>query len=253
MKVIITESQFQRLKKGVQCPYVVRFEYYNVGWTKYGKRRVCVDEHFYNLIQEYSDQDLGSREVSDELKELIYDYYKKSYYFFPNEIKITYIHGGDEPIVGIDYRYKEQINEGYDHRINHMASYIFDKLYGTNLSKQYDFGQYTEEEIWKYWLKCRDEKDCKQFIKSFEILPTSFPYVDFSKVDNDFKSKVLQGMVSRYNPFDIIYFINGGVTHEDNIEQKKLIDMLPLGNMKRFGWLLSPHSIEIIKNKFDIL
>lgn len=250
---MITERQFQRLKKGIYCPYVVRFDFYNVGWTKYGKRKICVDKHFYDLIQEYADQDIRTREISDELKQLIYAYYREAYYYFPNEIKISYIHGGNEPMVGINYRYKEQIDESYDPKINDMPAFNFDRLYGTNLSKEYDFGQYSENEIWEYWVKCRDGKGCGEFKQVFEILPTSFPYIDFSKVDNEFKSKVLQGMVARYNPFDIIHFAKGGAIHKTNVEQNELKKQLPHGVEKHLKWVLSQHSIDVIKNKFDIL
>ena len=254
MKIILTESQYQRLMKGKECPYVVRFEFYNVGWTKYGKRKICVDEYFFNLIQEYSEQDIHTREIGEELKKLIYDYYRTTYYFFPNEIEIKYIHGGKEPIVGIDYRYKEQIDESHSvHHINDMPAYNFDKLYGTNISKKYDFGKYTEEEIWSYWLKCRSGKGCNEFIKVFEILPKIFPFISFVDKSNDMKSMVLQGMIARFNPFDIVYFAKHGVIYDSNTEQHQLKKDLPLGVGKQIKWVVSPETMEQIKIKFDLI
>jgi hypothetical protein len=255
MKIILTESQYERLKKGVDCPYVVRFDFYDVGWTKYGKRKICVDENFFNLIQEYSEQDLETREIGDELKGLIYDYYKKSYYFFPNEIEINYIFGGKEPIVGINYRHKEQIDENHlsHHNINDMPAYNFDKLYGTNISKKYDFLNYTEEEIWGYWLKCRDGEGCHDFVKVFKILPTIFPFISFKDKSDDMKSMILQGMIARFNPFDIVYFAKHGVIYGSNVEQHKLMKDLPLGVGKHLKWVVSPETMQEIKNKFDIV
>ena len=255
MKILLTESQYERLKKGMDCPYMVRFDFYDVGWTKYGKRKICVDENFYNLIQEYSELDLETREIGDELRGLIYDYYKKSYYFLPNEIEIDYIHGGKEPIVGINYRHKEQMDENHlpHHDINDMPAYNFDKLYGTNISKKYDFGKYTEEEIWGYWLKCRSGGSCDNFVKVFNILPTIFPYISFKDKSDEMKSRVLQGMIARFNPFDIVYFVKHGMTYDINNEQKQLMKDLPLRIGKGLRWVLSPETMMDIKIKFDIL
>ena len=103
MKLIITEHQFERLKKGLDCPYVVRFEYVKKITNNHGRRFVCVDKEFYNLIQSYDFQN----GLDINLKEAILEYYNKTYYWFPNEITIMFIHGGDNPSVGVKYQYKE--------------------------------------------------------------------------------------------------------------------------------------------------
>jgi len=141
----------------------------------------------------------------------------------------------------------------HNFNINDMPAYNFDKLYGTNISKKYDFGKYTEEEIWGYWLNCRGGNGCHEFKNVFNILPTIFPYIDFKDKDDEMKSMVLQGMIARFNPFDIIYFAQHGMIYGINKEQHRLMDQLPIEIGKKLKWVLSPETMEQIKLKFDML
>jgi hypothetical protein len=64
---------------------------------------------------------------------------------------------------------------------------------------------------------------------------------------------ILQGMIARFNPFDIVYFAKHGVIYGSNVEQHKLMKDLPLGVGKHLKWVVSPETMQEIKNKFDIV
>lgn len=140
---------------------------------------------------------------------------------------------------------------------NDKPSKRFDELYGTNLSKKYDLSPYTEDEIWRRWTDYSNlgkfDGDIKPFIETLKILPKAFPYVDVTKYDIDTQKDIMLGMVSNYNPDDIIHFAINKIYAYKNIEQKILQQQLPSGVAHNIQWVLSPSSIQQIKNKFGII
>jgi hypothetical protein len=66
------------------------------------------------------------------------------------------------------------------------------------------------------------------------------------------RAEIIMGMASEYNPSDIIAFSVYGLTYENNIEQKRLEKQLPPEIGDKIGWVLSPDSIQHIRNKFGI-
>ena len=134
---------------------------------------------------------------------------------------------------------------------NHKPAVEFDKKYGTELAGHYDFSPYTEDDIWNFWLDCRDNDDCDNFKKTFEILPKAFPYINMYKLTGGDKRDLILGMVSGFNPADIVWFTVKGVKAYMNIEQKELEGKLPNG--VRFGWVLSPESLQQVREKFEII
>ena len=110
MKILISEQQFTRMKKGMDCNHIVKFGFRNAGWGKYGRRYICVDDHFYDLLNNYSMNTIGVGDIPTELKNLILKYYFDTYHWEPYEITINGISGGKDARVDIVYRYKE-INE----------------------------------------------------------------------------------------------------------------------------------------------
>ena len=95
MKILITEEQFGRIKKGIKCPYIVHFSYYRRVSKFSARRAVCVDEETWNLIQNDSN--------SEELRRRIIKHYEDAYYMYPEKIKISFIHNGSEPRIGVTY------------------------------------------------------------------------------------------------------------------------------------------------------
>ena len=139
---------------------------------------------------------------------------------------------------------------------NDKPALNFDKLYGTNLSQQYDFSPYTEDEIWDRWTSysnyAKFDGDPKPFLETLKILPKAFPYIDVNKYDVDTKRDIMLGMVSGFNPEDIYYFSILKVPYYKNIEQKLLEEKLPPEVTQKIQWVLSPSSIEVIKNRFSV-
>ena len=74
-----------------------------------------------------------------------------------------------------------------ENSLNFCASERFDNLYGTKLSHRYDFSPYREEDLQKKWYICSYLKECEDFNKFFHIIKTAFPYVDYSKLDEETK------------------------------------------------------------------
>ena len=144
-----------------------------------------------------------------------------------------------------------------ERRPNDKPALNFDKLYGTNLSHEYDFSPYTEDEIWDMWTSFNNlglfNGDPKPFYKTLRILPKAFPYIDVSKYDEKIQKDIMLGMVSGFNPEDIYYFSVLKVPSSKNIEQKMLEEKLPREVSRNIQWVLSPSSIEHIKNKFSIV
>lgn len=140
---------------------------------------------------------------------------------------------------------------------NDKPSKKFDELYGTNLSQEYDFSPYTEDEIWDRWNDYANfgefDGDPKPFIETLKILPKAFPYVNVNKYDLDTQKDIMLGMVSGYNPEDIYHFAIQKVYAYKNIEQKKLEEKLPPEVSRNLQWVLSPGSLQQVKNKFSIL
>lgn len=140
---------------------------------------------------------------------------------------------------------------------NDKPALNFDKMYGTQLSQEYDFSPYTEDEIWARWCRYSNygnfNGDPKPFIETLKILPKAFPYIDVTKYDKEVQKNIMLGMVSGFNPEDIYYFSVLKVMAYKNIEQKKLEEKLPPEVARNIQWVLSPGSIQIIKDKFSIV
>lgn len=152
---------------------------------------------------------------------------------------------------------KMMINEDqfkliFEHQpeLNSKPAVEFDKKYGTQLAGHYNFSTYTDDEIWKYWIECRDSENCENFIKTFDILSKAFPYYDTNKLDLNDKKDVMLGMVSGFNPFDIVWFTIKGVKAFMNKEQHDIETKL---NGMYFGWVLSPESLQQVKEKFSLI
>lgn len=108
MKIIISEDQFKRLKKKSEtCPTLVRFKFYDKKWGVWGKRNICVDDNFYDLITEYLNIDLENRtvdKIKPELFELIKKYFDETYYKPVEHMVIDTITNFDVPTVSIKYK-----------------------------------------------------------------------------------------------------------------------------------------------------
>lgn len=154
-------------------------------------------------------------------------------------------------IILTEDQYKRLILE--DTEENFKAAVYFDKLYGTNLSHQYDFGpDLTSDGVWNMWAKCRNSGDCDELIKLVKNLQDMFPYYDVKKLTSDEKFELVMGMASEYNPADIVHFVVNKVYYENNVEQKRLEHQLPPEVADNIRWVLSPESMEQIRNKFGI-
>jgi hypothetical protein len=71
-------------------------------------------------------------------------------------------------------------------------------------------------------------------------------------LSNEEKVEVLMGMASEYNPFDIVSFVVYKIYGENNLEQKRLVKQLPREVARNIQWVLSQHSMDIIRAKFGI-
>jgi hypothetical protein len=137
--------------------------------------------------------------------------------------------------------------------INSKPAVTFDLLYGTNLSQQYDFGDgLSSDDVWNMWVKCRDNNDCDDLIEVVNRLETIFPYIDTSKLTDRQKVEIIMGMASEFNPFDIVSFAVHKIYGDNNLEQKRLVKQLPTEITHNLQWVLSQHSMDIIRSKFDI-
>ena len=136
---------------------------------------------------------------------------------------------------------------------NSKPSRYFDSIYGTSLSHTYDFGgKLTSDDVWSIWSKCRDNDDCDDMAQLIKNLPNSFPYYDVKKLSPRQKAEMIMGMASEYSPSDIVYFVVHKVYYENNVEQKRLEKLLPPEVEDNIRWVLSPESIEQIRNRFEI-
>jgi hypothetical protein len=138
--------------------------------------------------------------------------------------------------------------------INSKPAVIFDELYGTELAQQYDFGgDLTSDDVWTMWARCREnENDCEDIIEMTKRLPVIFPYIDTTKLTTREKVEVLMGMSSEYNAFDIVSFVVHKIYGDNNLEQKRLEKQLPREVARNIQWVLSQHSMDIIRAKFGI-
>lgn len=136
---------------------------------------------------------------------------------------------------------------------NFKSATYFDNLYGTSLSHQYNFGDsLTSDDVWDIWVECRDNGKCGKMKKLMINLQKYFPYYDISRLNGEKRAEIIMGMASEYNPADIVSFTVHGLTYGDNIEQKRLEKQLPNEVADNIRWVLSPESIQQIRNKFDI-
>lgn len=154
-------------------------------------------------------------------------------------------------VIFTENQLKNIILEEYNPNFNHKPAKEFDKLYGTNVSLKYDFSPYTEDEVWEKWLLFRDEGIKKPFIETLKILRGAFPFVDITKLDLETRINIMLGMVSGFNPEDIIFFSIHKVSYYRNFEQKDLESKLPPEVVQNLQWVLSPNTIELIRNRFN--
>lgn len=137
--------------------------------------------------------------------------------------------------------------------INSKPAVVFDSLYGTKLSQQYDFGgDLTSDDVWNMWARCRENEDCNDILELSEKLETIFPYINTKKLTTRQKIEILMGMSSEYNAFDIVSFVVHKIYGDNNIEQKRLEKQLPTEVAYNIQWVLSQHSMNIIRAKFGI-
>lgn len=137
--------------------------------------------------------------------------------------------------------------------INSKPAVRFDKLYGTELSWKYDFGgDLSSDDVWDIWVSCREDANCQELEKLTKKLPTIFPYYDSKKLDDRQKEEVIMGMASEFNPADIVSFVVNKIYYQNNVEQKRLEKQLPQEVADNIRWVLSPESMEIIRNKFGV-
>lgn len=129
----------------------------------------------------------------------------------------------------------------------------FDKLYGTKLSKRYDFSPYTEKELQHKWDMAVHHDKRKEFESCFPVIKTAFPYVDYKKLNDQNKYDILCGMLSRFNPEDIVHFAVHRVYGFMNVEQHRLAKQLPPEVAYNMQWVMSPHTQNLIKAKFSIM
>jgi hypothetical protein len=148
-------------------------------------------------------------------------------------------------------QYKKLVKK---HReVNEKPSVNFDNLYGTELSQQYDFGDnLTSDDVWDMWVKCREDEDCTDILNLSERLATIFPYIDTNNLTTRQKIEILMGMASEYNPFDIVSFAVHKIYGDNNVEQKRLVKQLPPEVAYNLQWVLSQHSMDIVRSKFGI-
>lgn len=148
-------------------------------------------------------------------------------------------------------QYKKLIKKHIE--TNSKPAAIFDSLYGTELSQQYDFGDsITSDDVWNMWVRCRENEDCNDILELSERLQDIFPYIDTTKLNTREKIEVLMGMSSEYNVFDIVSFVVHKIYGSNNIEQKRLEKQLPPEVARNIQWVLSQHSMNIIRAKFGI-
>jgi hypothetical protein len=137
--------------------------------------------------------------------------------------------------------------------INSKPAVVFDSLYGTELSQQYDFGgDLTSDDVWNMWARCRENEDCNDILELSERLETIFPYINTKKLTTRQKIEILMGMSSEYNAFDIVSFVVHKIYGDNNVEQKRLEKQLPPEVAYNIQWVLSQHSMNIIRAKFGI-
>ena len=137
--------------------------------------------------------------------------------------------------------------------VNEKPSVKFDSLYGTDLSQQYEFGDnLTSDDVWDMWVKCRDDEDCGEILELTKRLDTIFPYVDTKKLTSRQKVEILMGMASEFNPFDIVSFAVHKIYGANNVEQKRLEKQLPPEVAYHLQWVLSQHSMDIVRAKFSV-
>lgn len=136
---------------------------------------------------------------------------------------------------------------------NFKSATYFDSLYGTKLSHRYDFpNKLSSDDVWDIWVNCRDNQNCDDMKRLIIELPKLFPYYDVTKLSTNKRAEIVMGMASEYNPADIVAFTIHGLTYGDNIDQKRLEKQLPNEVADNIRWVLSPESIQHIRNKFDI-
>lgn len=137
--------------------------------------------------------------------------------------------------------------------VNVKPSVNFDNLYGTELSQQYDFGDnLTSDDVWDMWVECRDDEDCTKILDLSQKLDVIFPYIDTKKLKPRQKIEILMGMASEFNAFDIVSFAVHKIYGDKNIEQTRLEKQLPPEVAYNLQWVLSQHSMDIVRAKFGI-
>jgi hypothetical protein len=138
--------------------------------------------------------------------------------------------------------------------VNDKPSVTFDRLYGTNLSQEYDFGDgLTSDDVWAFWVDCRDNNKCENVYSLIKKLPIIFPYYDVKKLTDRQKLEILIGMASEFNPSDIVNFAVHEIYGYNNQEHQELVKQLPADVAYNVQWVLSPDSIQQVKNKFGII
>jgi hypothetical protein len=108
MKIIITEEQYEKMKKGMDCDTQVMFQYADAITSKIGSRKVCVDEGFYNLLMDEINNKYSHHHItSGDLINKIFDYFYDANGFEAKNLKFDFVSGGSVPIARVIYQEKE--------------------------------------------------------------------------------------------------------------------------------------------------
>lgn len=132
---------------------------------------------------------------------------------------------------------------------NFKPSREFDKIYGTNLSQTWDFGNdLTSDDVWDIIQICIEEDECDEFNNLIDRLDESmFPYPGVENLSLKTKYGILQGMASEFNYDDIVHFViddKTGITDKDFDEFYKKLSKKEKNHVQ---WISSPKTTKIMK------
>jgi Zn finger protein HypA/HybF involved in hydrogenase expression len=130
MKLIITEAQFDRLKKGISCLYPINFTFVENVTLRRGTRRICVNKEFNDKLRQHSHNQISkeNNKIDSDLWLEICQYYKKAYHFLPEELTFVTAHSSsnnkDIGLVEVKYKFNPDVNETTDVDADKDAAFI---------------------------------------------------------------------------------------------------------------------------------
>jgi hypothetical protein len=143
-------------------------------------------------------------------------------------------------------------------RENFKPSEEFDKKYGTNLSQTYEFPlNLTEEEVWKDYINCKNNKKCNSFERIVMNLESfHFPYPNVDRLDYKIKRDIVLGMVSRLNYDDIVWYSienNTGMSKKSRDIFGKIYETFGKEMDRNIEWIVSEKTFEKMKEQLSVL